>query len=542
MERTSERAQAGRDGLTPAALAGPGEVRYPGANGAIGGGQRGLVLAGVMCCVFLAAMESTVVATAMPTVVASLGGIRIYSWVFSAYLLTSTVTMPIWGRFSDQLGRRRTYLAGLTLFLIGSALAGLSQSMGQLILFRAVQGLGAGSLITLGITIIGELYELEKRAKVQGYFSSVWGLASLIGPLLGGLMVDRVGWRWVFYVNVPLGLLALVAIAAGLRDEARPVRKVAIDYTGMVLFTTAVTALLVALLEAGKGDSWFRVPGLLAAAAACTVLFIFVERHTPGAMVPLRLFRRPMVRAASATGFLAGMAMFGAVTFIPLFVQAVAGASATEAGFVLTPFVLGWVACSILGARLVLRVGYRSVVIVGMLILLLGFLRFSAWDASLTPLGAARDIALAGIGMGLVFVPMLIAVQSAVPRALLGAATSMTTFFRTIGGAVGVGVMGAVMALRLQIELDAILRGASPALRESLRAVVEHPDLVVNPMTRGSLSPEVLTQMRPALAEAIGGVFVVGLFICVAALLAAFLVPGGQARDLAETESTPPPA
>ncbi|HEX9749597.1 MAG TPA: MFS transporter, partial [Methylomirabilota bacterium] len=202
--------------------------------------RRGLVLSGVMAAVFLAAMESTVVATAMPTVIASLGGIRIYSWTFSAFLLTSTVTMPIWGRLADQVGRRRAYLAGLALFLLGSALAGMSRSMEQLITFRALQGLGAGSLISIGMTIVGDLYGVERRAKMQGYFSSVWGVASLVGPLVGGLLTDRVSWRWVFYINLPFGLLAAAAIAIGLRDESRDRPRASFDLLGMGVFAAAI--------------------------------------------------------------------------------------------------------------------------------------------------------------------------------------------------------------------------------------------------------------------------------------------------------------
>ena len=205
--------------------------------------RRAVVLAGVMAAMFLAAMESTVVATAMPTVIASLGGIRIYSWTFSAFLLTSTVSMPIWGRLADHLGRRPAYLIGLGVFLAGSALAGLSQSMEQLIAFRALQGVGAGSLITIGMTIVGDLYGMERRAKMQGYFSSVWGVASLVGPLIGGVLTDRISWRWVFYVNIPFGLLAAAAIAAGLRDEVRIRTRTAFDVVGMTVFVAAISTL-----------------------------------------------------------------------------------------------------------------------------------------------------------------------------------------------------------------------------------------------------------------------------------------------------------
>jgi EmrB/QacA subfamily drug resistance transporter len=451
-------------------------------------------LFGVMLSVFLAAMESTVVATAMPKVVASLGGISIYSWVFSGFLLTSTVTIPVWGRLSDLFGRRPMYMTGLVLFLAGSALAGLAQTMGQLIVFRMLQGLGAGSLLTLSMTIIADLFGLERRAKMQGYISGVWGLASMIGPLLGGLLTDHVSWRWVFYVNVPFGLLAMAVVWDALRTEARPARRPIIDYWGLALFFAGVSALLVGLGQAGRAGRWSGpdVVGPLALAAATLIAFVAVERRVPEPIVPLRLFRHRMVLAACATGLLSGMAMFGAISFVPLFLQSVSGMTATSAGFVLTPFVLGWVALSIVSARLVLKVGYRSVVLTGMACLTGAFVLLSRWSPALTQGIAMRDALLGGIGMGLTMVPMLIAVQSAVPRADLGAATSMTQFFRSIGGAVGLSIMGAVMARRLADGLPMV--------------------------------------------DALHAVFVVGLVVCVAAFASAFLVPAGRAQDLARAE------
>jgi EmrB/QacA subfamily drug resistance transporter len=498
------------------------------------GARRGLVLSGVMAAVFLAAMESTVVATAMPTVIASLGGIRIYSWTFSAFLLTSTVTMPIWGRLADQVGRRPAYLAGLGLFLLGSALAGLSRSMEQLIAFRALQGLGAGSLISIGMTIVGDLYGIERRAKMQGYFSGVWGVASLVGPLVGGLLTDRVSWRWVFYVNLPFGLLAAAAIAMGLRDERRARPPASFDLLGMGVFAAAISALLVGLVDIGAAEARPSAGiGLIALSAVLLVLFVLVERRVAEPVIPLHLFANPTLRAAAATGLLSGMAMFGAITYVPLYLQAVTGSTATQAGWVLMPFVLGWVLFSVVGARLVLRVGCRRIVLAGMTALVLAFVLLASWDESLTRLAAARDIALAGVGMGLVFVPMLIAVQNSVPHSLLGSATSLTGFFRTVGGAVGVAVMGAAMTYRLERALDGLVATAPAPLQEALRWLAAHPDLAVNPITRATLGEELLGQMRPVLAHAIGGVFVVGLVIAVLALLSALLVPPGHVRDLA---------
>jgi EmrB/QacA subfamily drug resistance transporter len=456
--------------------------------------RQRLVVLGVMLSIFLAAMESTVVATAMPRVVVSLGGLEIYSWVFSGFLLTSTVTMPVWGRLADMFGARRIFLVGLTIFLSGSALSGLAQDMAQLIVFRMLQGLGAGSLMTIGMTIIGALFRLERRAKMQGYISGVWGVASLCGPLIGGLLTDHASWRWVFYINVPFGLLAMAMIAAGLRDQTRDGRAV-IDYAGLALFTTGISALLVGVLEAGRVARWngADVLGPLGLAAVAVAGFVVVENRVAEPIVPLRLFRVRMVLAAAVTGFLAGMAMFGAISFVPLFLQSVSGMTATSAGVVLIPFVLGWVSMSITSARLVLRVGYRVVVVAGMLCLMVAFLLLSRWSDSLTLGTAMRDALLGGIGMGLTMVPMLIAVQSAVARADLGAATSMIQFFRTLGGAIGLSVMGTVMAWRLSLGLDP--------------------------------------------GAALHGVFVTGLLVCLVAVLSASLVPPGRARDLARAEA-----
>jgi EmrB/QacA subfamily drug resistance transporter len=449
-------------------------------------------LYGVMLSVFLAAMESTVVATAMPTVVQSLGGVHIYSWVFSGFLLTSTVTMPLWGRLSDLVGRRPIYLTGLAVFLVGSALSGAAQNMGQLIAFRMLQGIGAGSLMTLGMTIVGELFGLEQRARKQSYVSGVWGIASLLGPLLGGLLTDHISWRWVFYINLPFGAIAILLLRDALPEgQRRPHR---LDYPGVALFSIGVSALLIGIMEAGRVGRWTGLDVLLPLVIALATLtaFVIVEHRTSEPIVPLRLFRFRMVTAASLNGLLSGMAMFGAISFVPLFLQHVSGMSATAAGFVLTPFVLGWVAMSIISARLALRLGYRALVVSGMACLAVAFVLLARWTPGLTQAVAMRDALVGGIGMGLTFVPMLIAVQSAVPRADLGAATSVTQFCRTIGGALGLSVMGAVMIRRLAA-------GA--------------------PM-----------------AEALHSVFMVGLAISVLAFVSAFLVPGGRAQELAAAE------
>jgi EmrB/QacA subfamily drug resistance transporter len=326
--------------------------------------------------------------------------------------------MPLWGRLSDLLGRRRVFLTGLAIFLGGTALSGAAQSMSHLIVFRMIQGLGAGSLMTLGMTIIGEVFGLEGRARMQGYISGVWGVASLAGPLVGGLLTDHVSWRWVFYINLPFGAVAMALIGGAMVDGPRDGRRPVIDYTGLALFAAGVSALLVGVLEAGRVTDW-TAPGVLGAltlAAACLVAFLAVERRAPEPIVPLRLLGQRMVLAAALTGFLAGMAMFGAISFVPLYLQSVGGMSATAAGVVLIPFVFGWVAMSATSARLVLRVGYRVVVLAGMVCLTVGFVLLARWSESLTQAVAMRDALVGGIGMGLTMVPMLMPSWARPPR------------------------------------------------------------------------------------------------------------------------------
>jgi EmrB/QacA subfamily drug resistance transporter len=487
-----------------------------------------------MLGMFLGAMESTAVATAMPTVIASLGGIAIYSWVFSGYILAATISMPLWGKWADLQGRRAAYLTGLGIFLVGSVLSGLATSMPALIVFRTLQGLGGGALIPLGMTIIADLYGLEERARMQGYFSATWGLASIVGPLIGGFLTDRLSWHWVFFVNVPFGVLAGLLLGSALAGQDRTRGRVAMDIRGALLLTLGMAGTLLALVEGGRrGGLGPRHGALLAASLAVLVAFVVWERRAPEPLLPLRLFANRMFRAAAVSGFLAGMAMFGTISFIPLFVQGVLGGSATEAGTALTPFVLGWVTFSVISARLLLRVGYRWPVLVGMAVLALAFLLMSHMGLGTSRTVTARNMLLAGMGMGLIMVPLLIAVQSAVPRPDLGSATSATTFFRAIGGAVGVAVMGAVLSKELTSELTGLLGTVEGLSAAQLRDLIAHPDAVVHPALRQALPGPVLQAFSQGLANALHAVFLVGLGIAGLALVSAFLVPAGRAQDLA---------
>jgi EmrB/QacA subfamily drug resistance transporter len=403
-------------------------------------GRRRAITAGLLLGMGLGALEATVVGTAMPTIIAALGGLAHYSWVFSAYLLTSTATVPIWGRLSDLYGRRRIYLLGVVFFLVGSMLSGAATSKPMLIGARAIQGLGTGAIIPLSMTIIGELYTLQERPRTQALFSGVWGLASIAGPVVGGYITDNWNWRWVFYLNLPLGLLTVLVIALAY-PASRLVRKVQVDWAGAVLMFTGISALLLALGDdTGNPIMWLAISVVLLS------LFAYVERKVPEPILPIDLLSSRLVSRSLVVVFLVGFALFSAIAFVPLFVQTVLNGSATAAGQVLTPLFLGWVTMSVIGARATVKLGYRVVAITGSALLTIGFVGLALLtEASGRPL-LIGSCALVGAGMGMQMLALLLAVQHGVERSRLGIATSLNQFSRSIGAAVGVAAMGLLLS------------------------------------------------------------------------------------------------
>ena len=412
------------------------------------GTRRVVATAGVLGGTFLAAIETTVVATAMPTVADQLGGLSYYSWVFSAYLLTSTVSIPLWGKLSDLYGRRRFYLWCVGLFLVGSALAGAARTMPELILFRALQGVGAGGLMPLGMSVLGDLYTLGERGRMQGLLSGVWGVASVVGPVTGGYVTELFSWRWVFYLNIPFGIAAALAVGFALRDRTTGDRH-QVDYAGAVLLMTSVTLLVLALSGSGLGGGAGSAPWVVPAfvgALGFGLLLVRVERRAAEPMVPLDLLSDPMVAAVAGTGLLVGVAMFSAISYVPLFVQEGMGGSAVEAGRALTPLILGWVVMSMITGRAVLRIGYRPMVLAGLTCVTTGFLGLTRIGAQSSVWLLRADLALMGMGLGMTMLSLVLAIQNVVARRHLGVATSFGHFTRSIGGAVGVALFGAVIA------------------------------------------------------------------------------------------------
>ena len=481
------------------------------------------IILGVMFALFMAAVETTVVATAMPTIISELGGVETYSWVFSVYMLASTTTIPLYGKLSDVYGRRTIFMVAMGLFLAGSVLSGQSQTIGQLIGFRALQGLGAGGLLPLSFIIIGDMFSFEQRARMQGLFSGVWGVASIIGPLLGGFLVDQVSWRWVFYVNLAPGFLAAALVWTLWRDMDRSGEKVClpIDYAGAGLMTAGVVALLLGLFHIGTWTSW----ALLVSAVALFVILIPVERRAADPVLPLALFRKRLFAVGTAHGVLVGWAMFGSTSFVPLFIQSVLGTSATVAGSALTPQMLGWVFASIIGSRLLLRFSYRTVALAGMTSLTIGAFLMSLVSVNTTLAGIMFNLALMGIGMGLSVPPFLIAVQSSVDRSVLGTATATLQFSRVIGGALGVRVMGLIMSLRFSANLTAAgLDKTAVSLQELIRPL--HAAAAV-----------VDVSLRRALTGAVEAVFVAAFAAAILGLAVTALAPHGRIAQQGQRES-----
>ena len=492
--------------------------------------RRTTILIGVALGIFMAALESTIVGTAMPTVVATLGGIKLYSWVAVAYILTSTIMTPIWGKMADLIGRRPALFGGMGLFLLGSALSGAAHSMAQLIAFRALQGLGAGALFPVGMTIVADLLPLEKRAKMIGLFSGMWGVASLFGPQAGGYLTDSLSWRWVFYINLPFGLLAasMVWFAYKERNERRP--DIKLDYAGTATIAVALTLLLLAVEKGQDFGPTITIISLIIC-ALLIVVFIRIERRSPEPLIPLDLFHSRVVIVTTAHGLFAGMMLFGSMIYLPLFIQAVIGTTATQAGEVLTPYILAWVAAAIAGGQLMLRVGYRPIVIAGMLLMLGGSLMLARVDVNTTRLFLTYAVIPLGMGGGLTLASLMIGAQHSAPRARLGVVTSSVQFSRSIGAALGVGVMGAVMSWRLSRELT---RGGG----ELANIAARNTDIaaLVRQTTRASLSPQAASFLQRALASSLSMAFMVGLIAVGVASVIALLIPSGRAHELIHPE------
>jgi EmrB/QacA subfamily drug resistance transporter len=406
------------------------------------------IYSGLMVTLLLAALDQTIVATALPRIVNDLGGITQYSWVFTAYMLTSTVTVPLYGKLGDVYGRKNLFLFAIVVFLTGSALCGAATDMTQLIVFRAIQGIGAGGLFPLSLAVIGNIVPPRDRGRWQGLIGAVFAASSILGPAVGGFIVDNATWRWVFLVNLPIGGIALVVISITMPRRTPQKTAHPIDWLGAGLLAVGVASLLMGLVWGGADYPWTsgHVVGAVALAVAFLVAFAFVERRAREPILPFEILRNPIVAGSVACMALVGMAMFGTISYVPLFVQGVIGTSATSSGVVLTPLMLGAVVTSLLTGQLVSRTGrYRWNAVLGPLVLALGMFLLWRMNVHTTNGQAARNMVIAGIGIGSMMQVFVLSVQNAVPRRHIGSATALTQFSRQMGATIGVTVMGAIV-------------------------------------------------------------------------------------------------
>ncbi|WP_344983677.1 MFS transporter [Nonomuraea soli] len=491
--------------------------------------QRGLMLIiiALMLGMLLAALDQTIVSTALPTIVSDLGGLEQLSWVVTGYMLASTVSTPLWGKLGDQYGRKGLFIAAIVIFLIGSALCGLSQTMGQLIAFRSLQGLGGGGLMVLAQAIVGDVVSARDRGKYQGFFGGVFAVSSVIGPLLGGLFVDHLSWHWVFFINLPIGVVALFVIAAVLPGTSKRTKH-KIDYAGIVLLGGATSCLVLMTTWGGQTYAWSDpvIIGLIVAAVVMVGLWAFVETRAKEPVLPLHLFKLRVFTMTSLVGFVVGFGMFGALTYLPLFMQVVYGVSATASGLHLLPMMVGTLGMSILSGQLIAKTGkYRIYPILGTAIATVGMFMLSRLTETSSTLTMSIDLLVLGCGLGLVMQVLVIAVQNAVGFEDLGVATSGATFFRSIGGSFGVAVLGSVFTSRLNDDLSQVVATTQ------LPPGFDPAQVQADPTIIQTLPANLQSEFLHVYADSIAQVFTVATPIMAVAFVLSWFIPEEKLRE-----------
>jgi drug resistance transporter, EmrB/QacA subfamily len=487
-----------------------------------------LVVAGLLLGLFMAALDQTIVSTAMTTIIKKLGGLESFIWVYSAYMIAMVVSTPIFGKLSDMYGRKRFFLMGLILFLIGSILCGTAQNMDQLIVYRAIQGIGGGALMPIVFTIIFDLFPGEKRGKMMGLFGAVFGVSSVFGPVMGGAITDYLSWRWIFYINVPIGLLSIYFIATAYR-ESKNTRKQVIDWTGAVLLTGAILCLMFGL-ELGGSEGWAwdsaKTVSLFVGSGVLLALFLWAESVAKDPIIKLGLFRKRLFMSSMAISLLYGGVMIAGATYIPIFIQGVFHKTATETSSVLTPMMLGVVLSSQIGGRVASLFRYRDVMLVSVFTLLIGscLLGF-AMDTGTSRLVITLFMVIIGLGMGVSFSLLNISTLGSVPPQYKGSASSLITFFRTIGSALGVTVFGTLQKHHFQQGIQEV-PNLSPELAEQIKGGQALLDPTIQ--ERMGLAPDVVNGLLAKLADSITYIFQWSVLL--PALAVVFVLLMGSAR------------
>ena len=481
--------------------------------------NRPLVLISVMLAMFVSAVEATIVTTAMPVIASDLGGFSRYSWVFSAYLLMSTVTVLIYGKLADLFGRKPVFLFGMSIFLIGSILCGFALSMEQLIVYRLIQGLGAGAVMPVVTTIIGDIYSTEERAKIQGYLSSVWGISAVLGPAIGGGIVFYLNWKYIFWVNVPLGILAMIGIAVFLKEPARE-KAVSIDYKGALLLAASLSLILYWLTEGGQ--SFSRTSGLslmiIMLGIALFLLFVRVEKQAKNPMMPFAIWKNPVILYANLVSFTTGFILMAVSTYLPTYVTGVMEQPAIIAGFTLTAMSIGWPIASSAAGHLLVRYGTFTVAFLGGLSLVLGSTLFALMNASSGPLWAAIASFFVGTGMGLTSTGFVVTIQGAVPRRERGTATAANMFMRNFGNTVAAAFFGAILNYSLMKNFT----------RENVSFGLDDVNLLLTEEGRSSISIAHLGILQQALNNSLQWVYIGVAVIAVISTLLILRIPRGK--------------
>lgn len=480
--------------------------------------KRTLILISVMLAMFLSAIEATIVATAMPAIVGELGGFSLYSWVFSAYLLMSAATILIFGKLADIFGRKPVFVTGVLVFIIGSIVAGLSTSMLVLIIARFIQGLGAGALMPVSTTIIGDIYNKTERAKIQGYLSAVWGISAVSGPLLGGFFVDVLDWRFVFWMNIPLGILAMTGILVFL-DENLVKKRYTIDYVGAIWIFIAIGSLLFIFVEGGVSIPWTSIlmKIIMGITIISFVIFFRQQVQTEDPMMPFEVWKYPMIRMANIASLTTGMMLIGVSSYLPAFVQGVMGQSAMIAGFTLTTMSIGWPLASMVAGRLLLFIGYRKTSLIGAIFLTIGAILFYFLSPEKGPVWAGTGSFFIGIGLGMTSTTFIVGIQSSVTWEIRGIATATNMFMRSLGSALGVALFGGI--LNNQIKKHIIEGGLVD------HASVDTVNMLLNADQRKLLSRDVQLILREGLTSGLHVIYTSLLLLAVISFLVICFMP-----------------
>jgi EmrB/QacA subfamily drug resistance transporter len=507
----------------------PGSAVQAGPEAQVPQVSRRLVFSGLMLVLLMASLDQTIVATALPTIVGDLGGLDHISWVVTAYLLAQTAVTPLYGKLGDMYGRKIVLQVALLVFLAGSALCGLSQSLDELIAFRALQGLGGGGLIVSAQAAIGDVVPPRERGRYTGLFGAVFGLASIAGPLLGGFLTEHLSWRWIFYVNLPIGVLALFVLAATLPAATARVHHV-VDYLGTLLLAAGVSAIVLATSLGGTSYAWGSpvIVGLVIGGGVSLVAFVFAERRAVEPVLPLRLLRNRVFAVTSAVGFVVGFALFGAVTYLPLFLQVVKGASPTGSGLQLVPLMGGLLITSIASGQVITRTGrYKAFPIAGTAVMTVGLYLLATLNTHSTDATIFAFMFVLGLGLGMVMQVLVLAVQNAVDYSDLGVATSGATLFRSIGGSLGTAALGAIFANRLSDQLKSVL---PPGTVSASKAAA-----TVSPKQIARLPPALRDGYLHAFTHSLNTVFLVAATVAVAAFVLSWFIRQLPLRDTVAT-------